>query len=88
MSIVRNIYTGQLQKVIRQCIQIDQEKRYESAEQLSDVLRGKRFSKERILQPLPGFRSKRIFPKVITVIGFILYGCSLLIPILTRLRRY
>lgn len=68
-----NLYGGALNKVIRQCIEIDSNNRYESADQLAQVLKGVRFSKEKRFRPLPGFRSKKKFPKVITVIGMILY---------------
>ncbi len=68
------IYNGRLGEIIRVCTQIDSEKRYESAEQLADVLSGKRYKKEKLLRPLPGFRSGKTFPKVMTVIGFVLYA--------------
>lgn len=70
------IYYGRLGDIVRVCTQIDSEKRYESAQQLSDVLSGKRFDKERKYRPVPGFRSGKVFPKVITVIGYVLYAVA------------
>ena len=58
-------YEGKLSSVIDQCTQIDREKRYDSAAQLSQILKGNRYTKERRFRPLPGFRGKNPVPKVI-----------------------
>ena len=63
-------HQGVLKAVIQQCIEIDENKRFASAEELKKVLQGKKINRRRTFQPLPGFRSKHIFPKIITVIFY------------------
>ena len=60
--------TGALGAVVERCIEIDENKRFNSAEELKQALLGKKFKRKREFRPLPGFRSKRILPKIITVI--------------------
>lgn len=64
------LHQGVLKAVIQQCIEIDENKRFASAEELKKVLQGKKINRRRTFQPLPGFRSKHIFPKIITVIFY------------------
>ena len=64
------LHQGALTTVIQQCIEIDENKRFASAEELKKVLQGKKINRRRTFQPLPGFRSKHIFPKIITVIFY------------------
>ncbi|MEE0958276.1 MAG: serine/threonine-protein kinase [Ruminococcus sp.] len=73
------LYQGELGEIIRQCIEIDSEKRYESAQMLSEVLQGRRFSRELKFRPLPGFRSGKTWHKVLAVLGFIVYFSNLAI---------
>ena len=66
-------YEGKLAEVISTCTEIDREKRYDSVKQLSDVLKGNRFSRYRRFRPLPGFRSRHLFPKILMGLLFFLY---------------
>lgn len=67
------LYQGKLTPIIRQCIQIDSEKRYDSAQMLSEVLQGRRYAKELRFRPLPGFRTGKTWQKVLAVFGFIYF---------------
>lgn len=75
------MYQGALTAVIEQCIEIDENKRFDSVEELKMVLQGKKINKRRTFQPLPGFRSRHVFPKIITVFFFIIWFLLLLIYI-------
>ena len=61
------LHQGPLTTVIQQCIEIDENKRFSSADELKKVLQGKKINRRRPFRPLPGFRSKHVFPKIITV---------------------
>ena len=61
------LHQGPLTTVIQQCIEIDENKRFASADELKKVLQGKIINRRRPFRPLPGFRSKHVFPKIITV---------------------
>ena len=61
------LHQGLLTTVIQQCIEIDENKRFASADELKKVLQGKKINRRRPFRPLPGFRSKHVFPKIITV---------------------
>ena len=61
------LHQGPLTTVIQQCIEIDENKRFASADELKKVLQGKKINRRRPFRPLPGFRSKHVFPKIITV---------------------
>ena len=61
------LHQGPLTTVIQQCIEIDENKRFASADELKKVLQGKQINRRRPFRPLPGFRSKHVFPKIITV---------------------
>ena len=61
------LHQGLLTAVIQQCIEIDENKRFASADELKKVLQGKKINRRRPFRPLPGFRSKHVFPKIITV---------------------
>ena len=73
------LYQGALTTVIEQCIEIDENKRFRSAEELKNALLGKRINRRRGFQPLPGFRSKHVFPKIATVFLIVLWFLLLLI---------
>ena len=64
------LHQGVLKTVIEQCIEIDENKRFQSADELKKVLLGQKINVRRTFQPLPGFRSKHVFPKILTVIFF------------------
>ena len=64
------LHQGVLKAVIEQCIEIDERKRFQSADELKSVLLGRKINSRRTFQPLPGFRSKHVFPKIFTVIFF------------------
>lgn len=73
------LYVGELRPIIDKCLMPDANDRFQSAAQLRDVLEGKqrydavvskRERKSRPFRGLPGFRGKRIFPKI--VMGFLL----------------
>ena len=75
------LHQGVLKTVIEQCIEIDENKRFPSAEELKKVLLGQKINPRRTFQPLPGFRSKHVFPKIITVIFYIAWLFMLLVYI-------
>ena len=75
------LHQGVLKTVIEQCIEIDENKRFQSADELKKVLLGQKINKRRTFQPLPGFRSKHVFPKIITVIFYIAWLFMLLVYI-------
>ncbi len=75
------MYQGALTAVIEQCIEIDENKRFDSVEELKMILQGKKVNRRRTFQPLPGFRSRHVFPKIITVFFFIIWFLLLLIYI-------
>ena len=75
------LHQGVLKTVIEQCIEIDENKRFPSAEELKKVLLGQKINPPRTFQPLPGFRSKHVFPKIITVIFYIAWLFMLLVYI-------
>ena len=75
------LHQGILKTVIEQCIEIDENKRFQSADELKKVLLGQKINKRRPFQPLPGFRSKHVFPKIITVIFYIAWLFMLLVYI-------
>ncbi len=62
------LHTGSLKTIIERCIEIDEKKRFRSADDLKKILQGKRINTRRQFRPLPGFRSHRVFPKIITTI--------------------
>ena len=64
------LHQGVLKAVIERCIEIDERKRFQSADELKSVLLGRKINSRRTFQPLPGFRSKHVFPKIFTVIFF------------------
>ena len=67
------LHQGPLTTVIQQCIEIDENKRIASADELKKVLQGKKINRRRPFRPLPGFRSKHVFPKIITVFFYIVW---------------
>ena len=75
------LHQGVLKTVIEQCIEIDESKRFQSADELKKVLLGKKINSRRPFQPLPGFRSKHVFPKILTVIFFAAWLLMLLVYI-------
>ena len=75
------LHQGALKPVIEQCIEIDESKRFQSADELKKVLLGKKPNSRRSFQPLPGFRSKHVFPKIISVLFIIIWLIMLLIYI-------
>ena len=86
------LYEGTLRSVIERCIEIDPAKRYTSAEHLRAALlsdtryfrRHKNDEMEELrFRPIPGFRTKHVFPKILTVLGIILYVLALIVYIIT-----
>ena len=75
------LHQGILKTVIEQCIEIDESKRFQSADELKKVLLGKKINSRRPFQPLPGFCSKHVFPKILTVIFFAAWLLMLLVYI-------
>lgn len=76
-------YTGPLSMVIGSCIEIDEEKRYASAVELKQSITGRKYrSPEQLgkrFRPLPGFRSKHIFPKILTTVTILVYGLLVIV---------
>lgn len=82
------MHQGTLTPVIERCIELDPNNRYENIDHLRAVLTNDRryiklMSRSEIesmrFRPLPGYRSKRFFPKLMTTIAIILYLCGLFI---------
>ena len=68
-----NLYEGEAAWIISKCTEIDEGKRFISAEELKMAIIGKsakapKRQADRNFRPLPGFRSKRVFPKILTTI--------------------
>ena len=72
------LYQGALTSVILQCTEIDANKRFRSAEELKQVLLGRKINTRRGFRPLPGFRGRHVFPKILTVILMTLWSLLLL----------
>ncbi|MBQ3330720.1 MAG: serine/threonine protein kinase [Ruminococcus sp.] len=84
------LYQGNLYPVIMRCIALDPQNRYFSAAHLRAVMTNdksylrqiKSYDVEEMrYRPIPGFRSKHIFPKILTVFGMILYFSTLILYI-------
>lgn len=81
------IYQGTLSMVIERCTELDPNNRYVNIDHLRAVLRNDRkyiklMDNNEIesmrFRPLPGYRSKHFFPKLITTIAIILYFFGLI----------
>ena len=73
------LHQGVLKTIIEQCIEIDENKRFRSASELKSVLLGHKINTRRPFRPLPGFRGKGVFPKVITSVGITAWLFMLLV---------
>ncbi len=73
------LYQGALTAVILQCTEMDESKRFQSAAELKQMLQGRKINRRRTFQPLPGFRSKHVLPKILTVLLMIVWGFVLLL---------
>lgn len=76
------LYQGSLTPVIIRCIELDPNNRYANIDHLRAILvndkgyirlMGKSEIEEMRFRPLPGYRSNRFFPKLVTTIAIILY---------------
>lgn len=76
------LYQGKLTPVITRCIELDPNNRYVNIDHLRAVLvndrryiklMGRNEIETMRFRPLPGYRSKRFFPKLVTTIAIILY---------------
>lgn len=81
------MHQGTLSMVIERCLELDPNNRYGSIDHLRAVLTNdRRYIKlmdnneieSMRFRPLPGYRSKRFFPKLITTIAIILYSFGLI----------
>ena len=81
------MYQGTLSMVIERCMELDPNNRYVNIDHLRAVLTNDRkyiklMNNNEIesmrFRPLPGYRSKRFFPKLITTIAIILYFFGLI----------
>ena len=81
------MHQGTLSMVIERCMELDPNNRYGSIDHLRAVLTNdRRYIKlmdnneieSMRFRPLPGYRSKRFFPKLITTIAIILYSFGLI----------
>ena len=81
------MYNGSLKAVIERCIELDPNNRYTNIDHLRAVLTNDRsyiklMNKSEIesmrFRPLPGFRSKHFFPKLITALSIIIYIAGLI----------
>lgn len=68
-----NLYKGPLSHIIKKCIMIDKSQRYQNAYELKLTLLGKEKKEKKNFRPLPGYRGKRIFPKILMTILLIVY---------------
>lgn len=75
------LHTGVLRSVIERCIEIDEKKRFKSAGELKKVLQGRKINNHREFRPPPGFRGRHVFPKILTVMFYILWFGMLLVYI-------
>lgn len=66
------LHRGKYQNVILRCVEIDKDKRYKNVDELKKALLGEYVS-DRKIRPLFGFRSKHIFPKIVTTLAMIVY---------------
>ena len=64
------LHQGILRVIIEQCIEIDERKRFQTTDELKKVLMGKKLNRRRPIQPPPGFRSKRVLPKILTTLFY------------------
>lgn len=63
------LYYGNLTNVINKCIEIDEEKRYQSVNQLKSVLDHKKFISG--IYAVPGFRSNKLYKKIIATLYYL-----------------
>ena len=71
------LYQGEVTEIIRECTEIDEAKRFESAEELKLVLLGKRKSKLRKKRALPGYRGNAGL-KVLTTFIIVIWALLVL----------
>ena len=83
-------YNGSLTPVIQRCLEVDAEKRYDSVDALKMALEGdlsiadmlsKQERKNRPFRPLPGFRGKNVFVKILMTILLAAYFLALFLSI-------
>ena len=88
------LYRGRLGLIISRCVSLDPNERYKSAAHLRAVLTDDRRSLKLLdkndfesmrFRPLPGFRSRHLLPKIITVFFMIIYFLGLILHIATLL---
>lgn len=81
------MYNGSLRGIIERCIELDPNNRYTNIDHLRAVLTNdKRYIKlmnnaeieSMRFRPLPGFRSKRFMPKLLTFLAIVLYTFGLI----------
>lgn len=81
------MYQGSLSGIISRCIELDPDNRYTDIDHLRAVLTNDRkyiklMNNSEIesmrFRPLPGYRTKRFFPKLITTIAIIIYAFGLI----------
>lgn len=85
------LYRGNLTPVIQKCIEMDADQRYVSAEHLRATLTNdKKYFRlhknddleSRDFRPPPGYRSRRVFPKILMTLVIIIYIFALTIHII------
>lgn len=69
----QQIYDGYLKRVIEKCTALDRENRYQNTDDFKIGLKGKLMPDEKRFRPLPGFRGKHVFPKILMVIVYMIY---------------
>ena len=75
------LHQGVLRDIIEQCIEIDERKRFQTTNDFKMVLMGKKHNRRRPIQPPPGFRSKRVLPKILTTLFYVTWIIMLFIYI-------
>ena len=81
------LHQGVFNTVIEKCIEVDENKRYATAEELKLVLLGKRRDRRKQLRPLPGFRGKNPFVKFMAFQGLMIYAALTLVIIFIGIPR-
>ena len=78
---IEELHQGVLRDIIEQCIEIDERKRFQTTNDFKMVLMGKKHNRRRPIQPPPGFRSKRVLPKILTTLFYVTWIIMLFIYI-------
>lgn len=72
----RQMYSGEMSKIIEKCIEIDAEKRYKNVKEISELLNGKITTDysiiDKIFDSIPGIRNPKMSAKIWSTFGYLL----------------